>query len=91
MSFNVGDIVEIVDSVCKRLIGEIGEIVHVRDSVSGYCVRFNDPRLHNYYHTLVEDFKGSRAFPASKLKLYEEGIDADISCDELMSIIGVDL
>ena len=90
MSFNVGDIVKIVDSVSERLVGAIGEIVSVGNSIIGYHVRLDDPNLHNY-HVQEGQYKGSRAFPDYKLKLYEESVDANISCDELMSIIGVDL
>lgn len=88
MSFNVGDIVKIVDSVSERLVGAIGEIVGIDNRMTRYYVRLDDPNLHNYH---IQDgwYKGSRAFPDYKLKLHEEGIDADISCDELMSIIGV--
>lgn len=53
-------------------------------------VRLDDPNLHNY-HIQEGRYEGSRAFPDYKLKLYEESVDEDISCDELMSIIGVDL
>lgn len=90
MSFNVGDIVKIVDSVSERLVGAIGEIVGIGNSIIGYYVRLDDPNLHNY-HIQKGQHEGSRAFPYYKLKLYEEGVDAGISCDELMSIIGVDL
>lgn len=90
MSFNVGDIVKIVDSVSERLVGAIGEIVDIDNSIPGCFVRLDDPNLHNY-HMQNGQYEGSRAFPDYKLKLYEEGVDEDVSCDELMSIIGVDL
>lgn len=90
MSFNVGDIVKIVDSVSERLVGATGEIVGIGNSIIGYHVRLDDPNLHNY-HMQEGPHEGSRAFPDYKLTLYEECIDADISCDEIMSIIGVDL
>ena len=90
MSFNVGDIVKIVDSVSERLVGAIGEIVGIDNSTIGYHVRLDDPNLHSY-HRQEGEYEGSRAFPDYKLKLCEEGVDADISYDELMSIIGVDL
>lgn len=90
MSFNVGDIVKIVDSVSERLVGAIGEIVGIDNSIIGYHVRLDDPNLHNY-HRQEGRHEGSRAFPAYKLKLYEKDVNIDISCSELMSIIGVDL
>ena len=87
MKFNVGDMVEIVDSIDKLLIGEIAEVVAVHINKKWSYVRFLYPAM-NEFHDSMEG--RSRLYPNDKLKLYENDL-LDVSECDLAKLIGVSL
>lgn len=87
MKFNVGDMVEIVDSVYKQLIGEIVEVVAIHSRGDWSYVRFSNPTL-NEFHNSMDGV--SRLYPNDKLRLYENDL-LDVSECDLAKLIGVSL
>jgi hypothetical protein len=87
VKFNVGDMVEIVDSVYKMLIGEIAEVVAIHSRGDWSYVRFSNPIL-NEFHNSMDGV--SRLFPNDKLRLYENDL-LDVSECDLAKLIGVSL
>ena len=87
MRFNVGDIVEIVDSINELLIGEIAEVVSVHTYKKWSYVRFLNPTLNEFHDSTVEN---TRLYPNNKLKLYENDL-LDVSECDLAKLIGVSL
>ena len=87
MRFNVGDIVEIVDSINELLIGEIAEVVSVHTRERWSYVRFLNPALNEFHDSMKES---TRLYPNNKLKLYENDL-LDVSECDLAKLIGVSL
>lgn len=86
MKFNVGDIVEIVDSINELLIGEIAEVVSVHTREKWSFVRFLEPTLNAFQDSTMD----TRLYPNNKLKLYENDL-MDVSECDLAKLIGVSL
>lgn len=87
MKFNVGDMVEIVDSVYQMLIGEIAEVVAIHSRGDWSYVRFSNPILNEFNNSMDGV---SILYPNDKLRLYENDL-LDVSECDLAKLIGVSL
>ena len=87
MDFNVGDVVEVINSVREELIGEIADVIFIKEAEGWVYVRFINPALHTY-HGNTDGVCNIRAFSADKLWPIEREA-AQVSEEDLMRVLGV--